>query len=101
MEDVANILSELHELADGLQRGKIRNLALGERKSGIVGDGREKYDISEWEPGDPFNSIDWPLTLIHWPEKIFKINRIETKTLPLAVAVDATTSMLVRFAGGD
>ncbi|OGN03842.1 MAG: hypothetical protein A2655_01100 [Candidatus Yanofskybacteria bacterium RIFCSPHIGHO2_01_FULL_43_42] len=101
MEDVANILSELHELADGLQRGKIRNLALGERKSGIMGDGRERYDISEWEPGDPFNSIDWALTLIYWPEQILKINRIETKSLPLVVALDATPSMLVRFAGEE
>src|SRR3989338_9282009 len=101
MEDVANILSELHELADGLQRGKIRNLALGERKSGIMGDGRERYDISEWEPGDPFNSIDWALTLIYWPEQILKINRIETKELPLVVALDATPSMLVRFAGEE
>ena len=101
MEDVTDILSELHELAEGLEQGKIRNLALGQRKSGITGDGREKYDISEWEPGDPFNSIDWALTLIYWPEKIFKINQIETKSLPLVVALDATPSMLVRFAGQE
>lgn len=101
MEDVADILSELHELSDGLEQGKVKNLALGQRKSGIVGDGREKYDISEWEPGDPFNSIDWPLTLLYWPEKIFKVNRIETKELPLVLALDATPSMLVRFAGEE
>lgn len=101
MEDITDILSELHELAEGLAQGKIRNLALGQRKSGITGDGREKYDISEWEPGDPFNSIDWALTLPYWPEQIFKINRIETKELPLVVALDATPSMLVRFSGQE
>ena len=101
MEDIAGILSELHKLADGLGQGKVKNLALGQRKSGILGDGREKYDISEWEPGDPFKSIDWALTLLYWPEKIFKINRIETKELPLVVALDATPSMLVRFAGQE
>lgn len=100
MENVADIFSELYELADGIEQGKIKNLALGERKSGVVGDGGEKYDISEWETGDPFNHIDWALTLIHWPE-IFKRNRIETKELPLVLALDATPSMLVRFAGEE
>ena len=101
MEIAEIFLSELHELADGLQRGKIRNLDLGERKSGLLGDGHERYDISEWEPGDPFRSIDWRLTLLHWPEKIIKTDRIETKGLPLVVALDATPSMLVRFAGEE
>src|SRR3989338_1256096 len=101
MEIAEIFLSELHELADGLQRGKIRNLDLGERKSGLLGDGHERYDISEWEPGDTFRSIDWRLTLLHWPEKIIKTDRIETKGLPLVVALDATPSMLVRFAGEE
>lgn len=101
MEDVADILSELHELAEGLQQGKIQNLTLGERKSGIVGDGYERYDISEWEPGDPFRAIDWRRTLPYWPEKIIKTDRIETKGLSLVVALDATPSMLIRFAGQE
>ena len=99
--EIADILSELHELAEGLQQGKIRNLALGERKSGITGDGYEKYDISEWEPGNPFRSIDWRRTLLYWPEKVIKTDRIETKGLPLVAALDTTPSMLVRFAGEE
>lgn len=101
MDNVTTILSELYELSEGIAQGKIKNLALGGRPSGIIGDGRERYDISEWEPGDPFDSIDWCLTLIHWPEKIFKVNRIETKVLPLVVAMDATPSILVRFDGDE
>lgn len=92
-----DIMSDLECLADEIYQGKIKNFILGERESGTIGDGYDLYELTEWEPGDTFHDIDWRLTLPSWPKKIYKVNRIETKELPLVLAVDASPSMLLRF----
>ncbi len=90
-------LAELESISDQISQGKVRNVLLGERHSFLLGDGRERYDISEWESGDPFNTIDWQLTLPHWPDKVYKRVRIEPKQMPLVLALDASPSMLLRL----
>ncbi len=101
MEGAVDVLAELEILDDEMYQGKIANFVLGDRESNIIGDGYDFHDTSEWTPGDSFDSIDWRLTLAHWPEKIFKVNKPETKELPLVLAIDSSPSMLIRFAGDE
>ena len=89
---------------EGIQRlkyeifnGKAANIFIGEHKSPLGGSGYEVRDIELWERGDSFSSIDWALSLATWPDKIYKLDRVETKETPVAIVADCSPSMMLGF----
>lgn len=100
--DQESILEELQYLKKEIFSGKTKNLYLGEHKTKVGGAGFEIRDIEEWRRGDYYSSINWPLSLASYPEKIYKLDRIETRETPVAIIADCSPSMLLGFdPGGD
>jgi len=97
MEDKPSIIEEIQKLKREIFNGKARNLSVGEHLSRIGGIGFEIRDVEKWERGDPFSSIDWNLSLQSYPEILYKLDRIETKQVPVAIVADCSPSVLLGF----
>src|SRR3989344_2052700 len=99
--EVDDVINDLYKLKAEVFSGKARNFTIGRHRSRIIGSGYRIKKISRWKRGDPFHLIDWQMTLRTWPDEIYKIETIETKEVPIFLAVDSSPSMLVRFKDED
>ena len=66
----------------------------GEHRSAFHGSGYDITGVDEWRPGQPLKDVAWRLSLRTYPDRLFKIERMEQKQIPLLLAVDLSHSML-------
>jgi uncharacterized protein (DUF58 family) len=66
----------------------------GEHRSAFHGSGYDITGVERWRSGQPLKDVAWRLSLRTYPERLFKIERMEQKQLPLLLAVDLSHSML-------
>jgi len=95
--EAQNIIEEIQKLKREIFGGKARNMPMGEHKSRIGGVGFEIRDIGKWERGDSFSSIDWRMSLASYPDTLYKLDKIETKEVPVAIVADCSPSVLLGF----
>ena len=66
----------------------------GEHRSSFHGSGYDIVGIDQWRPGQPLKDVAWRLSLRTYPEKLFKIERMELKQIPTLLVVDLSHSTL-------
>lgn len=92
---IDEILKDVEKVREELFSGKARNFKLGQHQSVFGGSGFEIKEIKKWEEGEPLDSIDWPLTLPHWPEELYEIKKVEIREVPLILALDVSKSLMI------
>ena len=95
--EVKEILEELVQIKQETYRGKARNIQIGEHKSPLQGAGYDLLDITKWRPGDSIDDIDWRLSLLTWPKKIYKLEHPELKSAPVILVADISPSVFVEI----
>ena len=95
--EVKEILEELVQIKQETYRGKARNIQIGEHKSPLQGAGYDLLDITKWRPGDSIDDIDWRLSLLTWPKKIYKLEHPEFKSAPVILVADISPSVFVEI----
>ena len=53
--------------------------------------------MDQWRPGQPLKDIAWSISLRTYPEKLFRIERMEPKELRTLLAVDLSYSTLFQI----
>ncbi len=73
------------------------SIHFGEHKSGFKGAGYDIVGVDQWRPGQPLKDVAWRLSLRTFPEKVFKIERMEPKELRTLLVVDLSYSTLFQI----
>ncbi|MBI2669931.1 MAG: hypothetical protein HYX20_02220 [Candidatus Yanofskybacteria bacterium] len=95
--EIREIFEELIQIKQETYRGKARNIQIGEHKSPLQGAGYDLLDITKWRHGDSVDNIDWQLSLLSWPKKIYKLEHPEFKSTPVILVVDISPSIFVEI----
>jgi uncharacterized protein (DUF58 family) len=93
--EVAEVFARFREIKAGIRASKrATSIAFGEHKSGFHGSGYDVVGVERWRQGEPVKDIAWHLSLRTYPEKLFKISRMEPKELRTLLIVDLSQSTL-------
>ena len=93
--EVEEVFARFRDIKHGIKsRKKATSIHYGDHRSGFIGSGYDVVGVDEWRPGQPLKDIAWTLSLRTFPDKIFKIERMEPKELRTLLAVDLSYSML-------
>jgi uncharacterized protein (DUF58 family) len=93
--EVAEVFARFREIKAGIRaRKRATGIAFGEHKSGFQGSGYDIVGVDRWRPGEPVKDIAWHLSLRTYPDKLFKISRMEPKQLRTLLIVDLSHSTL-------
>ena len=68
-----------------------------EHRSAFKGSGYDIVGVDQWKDGQPLRDIAWSLSLRTYPDKIFKIERMEPKEMRTILVVDLSYSMLFKI----
>ena len=92
--EVAEVFARFREIKAGIRaRKRATGIAFGEHKSGFQGSGYDIVGVDRWRPGEPVKDIAWHLSLRTYPDKLFKISRMEPKQLRTLLIVDLSMAM--------
>jgi uncharacterized protein (DUF58 family) len=93
--EVAEVFARFREIKAGIRAGKrATSIAFGEHKSGFQGSGYDVVGVERWRQREPVKNIAWHLSLRTYPDKLFKISRMEPKELRTLLVVDLSHSTL-------
>ena len=93
--EVEEVFARFRDIKRGIKtRKKATSIQYGEHKSGFRGAGYDIVGVERWRPGQPLKDIAWNLSLRTYPEKLFKIERMEPKELRTLLVVDLSYSTL-------
>jgi len=96
--EVEDVFARFRDIKHGIKtRKKSTSIHYGEHKSGFKGAGYDIVGVDQWRPGQPLKDIAWTLSLRTFPEKLFRIERMEPKELRTLVCVDLSTSTLFQL----
>ena len=96
--EVEDVFARFRDIKQGIKtRKKSTSIHYGEHKSGFKGAGYDIVGVDQWRPGQPLKDIAWTLSLRTFPEKLFRIERMEPKELRTLVCVDLSTSTLFQI----
>ena len=96
--ELKDIFSRIRELKKGIPiRYKSKSVRFGENKSAFKGSGYEIAEISRWREGEPLKNISWGLSIRDFPKKIYKVEKIENKEIPVIIFVDISNSILFQI----
>ena len=96
--EVEEVFSRFRDIKHGIKsRKKSTSIHYGEHKSGFKGAGYDIVGVEQWRPGQPLKDIAWNISLRTYPEKIFKIERMEPKELRTLLVVDLSYSTLFQI----
>ena len=96
--EVEEVFARFRDIKHGIKsRKKATSIHYGDHRSGFIGSGYDVVGVDEWRPGQPLKDIAWTLSLRTFPDKIFKIERMEPKELRTLLAVDLSYSMLFQI----
>ena len=96
--EVEEVFARFRDIKHGIKtRKKSTSIHYGEHKSGFKGAGYDIVGVDQWRPGQPLKDIAWTLSLRTFPEKLFRIERMEPKELRTLMCVDLSTSTLFQI----
>ncbi|MDP3731145.1 MAG: hypothetical protein Q8R34_01475 [bacterium] len=98
LEEVYSRFHEIKGLVFSRQRG--RSIRFGDHKSRFRGAGYDFAAIEQWRPGETLTGVSWKLSLKNYPDKIFRIRRIEPKEMPVDLVIDISSSMRFQILKG-
>ena len=96
--EVEEVFARFRDIKHGIKaRKKSTSIHYGEHKSGFKGAGYDILGVERWRPGQPLKDIAWNISLRTYPEKLFKIERMEPKELRTLLVVDLSYSTLFQI----
>ena len=96
--EVEEVFARFRDIKHGIRARKRSNsIHFGEHKSGFKGAGYDIVGVERWRPGQPLKDVAWALSLRTYPEKIYKIERMEPKELRTLVVCDLSHSTLFQM----
>ena len=96
--EVEEIYARFRDIKHGIKtRKKSTSIHYGDHKSGFKGAGYDIVGVDQWRPGQPLKDIAWALSLRTYPEKLFRIERMEPKELRTLFVVDLSSSILFQL----
>ena len=96
--EVEEVFARFRDIKHGIKaKKKSTSIHYGEHKSGFKGAGYDIVGVEQWRPGQPLKDIAWNISLRTYPEKLFKIERMEPKELRTLLAVDLSYSTLFQI----
>ena len=96
--EVEDVFARFREIKAGIKsKGKATSISFGEHKSGFQGSGYDIVGVDRWRPGEPLKDVAWSLSLRTYPDKLFKVARMEPKELRTLLVVDLSHSTLFQI----
>ena len=96
--EVEEVYARFRDIKHGIKtRKKATSIHYGDHKSGFKGAGYDIVGVDQWRQGQPLKDIAWALSLRTYPEKLFRIERMEPKELRTLFAVDLSSSILFQL----
>ena len=96
--EVEEVYARFRDIKHGIRtRKKSRSIHYGDHKSGFKGSGYDIMGVEQWRPGQPLKDIAWALSLRTYPEKIYRIERMEPKELRTLFLLDLSSSILFQL----
>ena len=96
--EVEEVFARFRDIKHGIKaKKKSTSIHYGEHKSGFKGAGYDIVGVELWRPGQPLKDIAWTLSLRTYPDKIFKIERMEPKELRTLLVLDLSSSTLFQI----
>ena len=96
--EVEEVYARFRDIKHGIKtRKKSTSIHYGDHKSGFKGAGYDIVGVDQWRPGQPLKDIAWTLSLRTYPEKLYRIERMEPKELRTLLVVDLSYSSLFQI----
>ena len=96
--EVEEVYARFRDIKHGIKtRKKSTSIHYGDHKSGFKGAGYDIVGVDQWRPGQPLKDIAWTLSLRTYPEKLYRIERMEPKELRTLLVVDLSSSTLFQI----
>ena len=96
--EVEEVFARFRDIKHGIKaRKRSTSIHYGEHKSGFKGVGYDIVGVEQWRPGQPLKDIAWNISLRTYPDKIYKIERMEPKELRTLLVVDLSYSTLFQI----
>ena len=96
--EVEQVFARFRDIKHGIKaKKKSTSIHYGEHKSGFRGAGYDIVGVERWRPGQPLKDIAWNISLRTFPEKLYKIERMEPKELRTLLVVDLSYSTLFQL----
>ena len=93
--EVEEVYARFRDIKHGIRTRKpSTSIHFGEHKSGFKGAGYDIVGVDEWRPGQPLKDVAWTLSMRTYPEKLFRIERMEPKELRTLIVCDLSYSTL-------
>ncbi len=96
--EVEEVFARFRDIKHGIKtKKKSTSIHYGDHKSGFKGAGYDIVGVDQWRPGQPLKDIAWTISLRTYPEKLFRIERMEPKELRTLLVVDLSYSALFQI----
>lgn len=93
--EVEEVYARFRDIKHGIRARKpSTSIHFGEHKSGFKGAGYDIVGVDQWRPGQPLKDVAWNLSMRTYPEKLFRIERMEPKELRTLIICDLSYSTL-------
>ena len=93
--EVEEVYARFRDIKHGIRSRKpSTSIHFGEHKSGFKGAGYDIVGVDQWRPGQPLKDVAWSLSMRTYPEKLFRIERMEPKELRTLIVCDLSYSTL-------
>ena len=96
--EVEEVFARFRDIKHSIKaKRKATSIHYGEHRSGFKGSGYDIVGVDEWRPGQPLKDIAWSLSLKTFPDRLFRIERMEPKELRTLLVVDLSHSTLFQL----
>ena len=96
--EVEEVFARFRDIKHGIKtRKKSTSIHYGDHKSGFKGAGYDIVGVDQWRPGQPLKDIAWMLSLRTYPEKLFRIERMEPRSSERSSSSTCRTPRCFRF----
>lgn len=93
--EVEEVFARFRQIKQSIRaRRKSGSSTFGDHRSSLTGSGYDIVGIDEWRRGQPLKDLAWKLNLRTYPERLFKIERIEPKAIRTLLVADLSYSTL-------
>lgn len=96
--EVEEVFARFRDIKHSIKaKHKATSIHYGEHRSGFKGSGYDVVGVDEWRPGQPLKDVAWSLSLKTFPDRLFRIERMEPKELRTLIVADLSYSTLFRI----
>ena len=93
--EVEELYARFRDIKHGIRARKpSTSMNFGEHKSGYKGAGYDIVGVEQWRPGQPLKDVAWNISMRTYPEKLYRIERMEPKELRTLIVCDLSYSTL-------